>query len=258
MNAPSDPRHGTPRPPTAPSTQEIPVVQPAPAEEPPQAPQGGPPPVPTTGAHRAGALPAPGQLPPPVVPPQPVAPPPVPPPAADRAPSWPDTLADDPAPPTRPAPVADGVQPTGPVDFVPGLPGAGTTEPPPRRRIRAPGTVPDRSALAAVGLAALSVVLLQLGLAQDDARLWSAVTLWGAFATAATVLGLVALAARVAAPSRIPAGTATRLAQAAVLALAVFWLLVVLPIVASDPGFLVTASLLALGAALWVGPARER
>jgi hypothetical protein len=229
------------------------VAPPASAEQPAQQP--------ATGAHRAGALPAPGQLPPPV-PPQPVAPPPVPPPAPqDRAPSWPDSL-DDPAPPTRPAPVQDGVQPTGPVDFVPGLPGAGSPEPPPRRRVRAarsaPGSVPDRSALAAVGLAALAVVLLQLGLAQDDGRLWSAVTLWGAFATAATVLGLVALAARVAAPARVPAGTATRLAGAAVLALAVFWLLVVLPIVASDPGFLVTASLLALGGALWVAPTRER
>ena len=42
------------------------------------------------------------------------------------------------------------------------------------------------------------------------------------------------------------------------LALAVFWLLVVLPIVASDPGFLVTAALLALGGALWLGPAKDR
>lgn len=225
MSAPSDPRHGTP--PAAPSTQEIPVVTP---------PQ-----------H---AAPTPQPAPPPVPPPAP--PPPV----------WPETLADDPAPPTRPAPVADGVQPTGPVDFVPGLPGAGSTEAQPRRRFRrpagVPGAAPDRSALAGVGLAALSVVLLQLGLAQDDGRLWSAVTLWAVFATAATVLGLVALGARVAAPARVPAGTVTRVAGAAVLALAVFWLLVVLPIVASDPGFLVTAALLALGGALWVGPARER
>lgn len=249
MSAPSDPRHGVPPGPAAPSTQEIPVVPPA-------------------GTPRAGALPAPGQQPPqhavpaaPFVPapvPQPVAPPPVAPPPAAQAPVWPETLDDDAAPPTRPAPAADGVQPTGPVDFVPGLPGAGSTEPVRRRRIRVPGPAPDRSALAGVGLAALAVVLLQLGLAQDDARLWSAVTLWSVFATAATVLGLVALGARVAAPSRLPAGAATRVTGAAVLALAVFWLLVVLPMVASDPGFLVTAALLALGGALWVGPARQR
>ena len=224
MSAPSDPRRDVPAPASAPSTEEIPV---APA-----------------GAHA-------------VRPQQPV-PPPVPPPAAPLPPAWPETLADDPAPPTRPASAADGVPATGPVDFVPGLPGAGAAEPEPRRRLRVPRTVPDRSALAGVGLAALSVVLLQFGLGQDDGRLWSAVTLWAVFATAATVLGLVALAARLAAPSRLPAATATRVVGAAVLALAVFWLLVVLPMVASDPGFLVTAALLALGGALWVGPARQR
>ncbi len=242
MSAPSDPRHGVPPARGAPSTQEIPVAPPA-------------------GATRAGALPAPGQQPPShAAPPAPFVPQPVPqpvaPPPAAQAPVWPETL-DDPAPATRPAPAEDGVQPTGPVDFVPGLPGAGSTEPPPRRRVRVPGAAPSRAALVGVGLAALSVVLLQLGLAQDDARLWSAVTLWSVFATAATVLGLVALGARVAAPSRVSAGTATRVAGAAVLALAVFWLLVVLPMVASDPGFLVTAALLALGGALWVGPARR-
>jgi hypothetical protein len=39
--------------------------------------------------------------------------------------------------------------------------------------------------------------------------------------------------------------------------LAVFWLLVVLPVVASDRGFLLTAALGALGAALWVGPRKH-
>ena len=224
MSTPSDPRHGVPAPARAPSTEEIPVIPPTPHAVPP---------------------------------PQPV-PPPAPPPAASPPPAWPETLADDPAPPTRPASAADGHQPTGPVGFVPGLPGAGSAEAGPRRRLRVPRSAPDRSLLAGVGLAALSVLLLQLGLGQDDGRLWSAVPLWAAFATAATVLGLVALGARLAAPARVPAGTATRVAGAAVLGLAVFWLLVVLPMVASDPGFLVTAALLSLGGALWVGPARER
>ncbi len=215
------------------------MAQPA-VEAPAPAVPGGPPPVPPAGATRVTT-----------------------PPPAPQGPEWPETLADDPAPPTRPVTAADGVPsggvaPTGPVELVPGLPGAGSAERAPRRRLRVPGGVPDRSALAGVGLAALSVVLLQLGLAQDDGRLWSAVTLWAVFATAATVLGLVALGARVAAPARVPASAATRVTGAAVLALAVFWLLVVLPMVASDPGFLVTAALLALGGALWVGPARGR
>ena len=248
MSAPQDPRHAAPSsPPAAPSTQEIPVVPAEPAE----------PPVPAAGATRAGSLPAPGQLPPQQISSPHAAPPPVPPPAAP-APAWPDTLTDEPSPPTRPAPSAEGFAPTGPVDFVPGLPGAGTPEPPPRRRLRVPGATPDRGALVAVGLAALAVVLLQLGLTRDDADLWSTVTLWAAFATAASVLGLGALAARTAAPARVPARVATQVVGAAVAALAIFWLLVVLPIVASDPGFLVTAALLALGGALWIGPGRER
>jgi hypothetical protein len=149
------------------------------------------------------------------------------------------------------------VAPTGPVDFVPGLPAAGTPPPPAPARQRRVPAVHDRSALAAVGLAALSVVLLQLGLTNGEADLWRDVTLWSAFATAATVLGLLALAVRAAA-GRPSARVTTRVVAGAVLALAVFWLLVVLPIVASDTGFLVTAALLSLGAALWLGPAKDR
>ena len=219
---------------------------------------------PTTGATRAGALPAPGQHPPPPVVPQPVPPQPVVPPpmASGTAPShtapprsWPETLTDAPSPPTRPVTVDDGVQPTGPVGFVPGLPGAGAPPAPAKQRRTAPS--PDRSALAAVGLAALAVVVLQLGLVDDDADLWRDVTLWAAFATAATVLGLVSLAVRALA-GRPSERTTARLVAGAVFALAVFWLLVVLPIVASDPGFLVTAALLALGGALWLGPGKDR
>ena len=224
-----------------------------------------PPSDPATGATRAGALPAPGQQTPQPVVPQPVVPQPVPPPvapppaahAAPPAPAWPDTLSDEPSPPTRPATVYEGVAPTGPVDFVPGLPGAGTPPPPAPKRPRRFPAAHDRSALAAVGLAALSVVLLQLGLINGDADLWRDVTLWSDFATAATVLGLLALAVRAAA-GRPSARVTTRVVAGAVLALAVFWLLVVLPIVASDPGFLVTAALLALGGALWLGPAKDR
>jgi hypothetical protein len=248
MTTPPDhPRHGAPfGSPGSPSTQEIPVVPHTQAEQPPSGP--------ATGATRASSLPAPGQQPPqPVSAPQPVVQPTAT-HAAPPAPAWPDTLADEPTPPTRPATVLDGVQPTGPVDFVPGLPGAGTPPAPGRSK---PATSRDGSALAAVALGALAVVLLQFGLLHDDAELWSRVTLWAVFATAASVLGLVALAVR-ALTGKPSAQVTTRLVAGAVLALAVFWLLVVLPIVASDPGFLVTAALLALGGALWLGPAKNR
>mgnify|MGYP004492281613 CR=1 FL=1 len=39
---------------------------------------------------------------------------------------------------------------------------------------------------------------------------------------------------------------------------AVFWVLVVLPRVDSDRGFVLTAAMAALGAALWIAPSRSR
>jgi hypothetical protein len=231
-----------------PSTQEIPVVEP----------------VGATAAHGAG----------PQLPPHPGA--------------------------VHPTPVAmEEPQPTGPVDFVPGLPGtppvpppAAPAPPPPappvatevppasapvwpdtlendlqadrthgraekvrRSRVRA-----DRSTVIGLGLAVLAVVLLELGLALDfgTESYWSAVPLWSAFATACTVLGLLAFAVSLPSGGRLRPSAVWRIAAGGLVGLAVFWLLVVLPVVASDRGFLLTAALGALGGALWVGPGRAR
>lgn len=186
----------------------------------------------------------------------------------------------------------DPVQPTGPVDFVPGLPGTPPVPPaaaPPllpghdeaataategvvwpdtleagddsgrTRKVRRLAAPRDRAALLGVGLAVLALVLLELGLALDFGResYWSAVPLWSAFATLCAVLGVVALAARVPSGSRLRSGAVWRIAVAGLVGLAVFWVLVVLPVVASDRGFLLTAALGALGAAVWIGPGRR-
>lgn len=196
---------------------------------------------------------------------------------------------------------ADGApQPTGPVDFVPGLPGVGTPPPPPPpvhataappppvpatgpQPAAAPGPATsapqsledrllsagqgtakkrrtrgklDRKALAGLVLAALSVVLLELGLTLGfgGKSYWSTVTLWSAFATVAAALGLLAFAAFYPAGNRSRSGPAWRVAAAGVVGLAVFWLLVVLPDADTDRGFLLTAALGCLGVALWIGP----
>jgi hypothetical protein len=197
----------------------------------------------------------------------------------------------------------DAVQPTGPVDFVPGLPGVGTppsaraaaAPPPPppvppvavpadtsdqhtteavapvwpdtlesgaapagsgKRRARAPR---DRAAALGLGLAVLSLALLEVGLLLDfgTESYWSAVPLWSAFATVCGVLGVLAFAATYPSRSRLRSNAVWRIAAAGLVGLAVFWILVVLPVVASDRGFLLTAALGALGAALWVGPGRK-
>jgi hypothetical protein len=184
----------------------------------------------------------------------------------------------------HPATAVEAPQPTGPVDFVPGLPGLGTPPPPPPVPASAPPTAAptwpetletgdadreragtrvvrlpqDRSVLAAAGLAALALVLLQLGLALDfdTVSLWDVIPLWSAFATACVLVGLVALLVASSPGGRSRVGLAWRVGAAGLVGLAAFWLLVVLPGADTDRGFVLTAALGCLGAALWVGAKR--
>jgi hypothetical protein len=207
----------------------------------------------------------------------------------------------------QPAPTVAAPQPTGPVDFVPGLPGLGTPPPPPpatgahaaqpahtaptahgaspahaapaaeaaqtttwpesletaergrpRTGARAVRVPKDRSTLAAIGLAALALILLELGLVLDlgAESLWEVLPLWSAFATAAAVVGLGAVLLS-SSGGRARADLAWRVGAAGLVGLAVFWLLVVLPNADTDRGFLLTAALLSLGAALWVAAKRD-
>ncbi|MGY1704302.1 hypothetical protein ACI79C_06995 [Geodermatophilus sp. SYSU D00697] len=172
------------------------------------------------------------------------------------------------------------VQATGPVDFVPGLPGTPppTAAPKPRqsdqartrreprtgrgpRGGRAVSMTPrQRASLMGAGVAGLSLVLLEVGLLLpvDTGALWSAVPLWSAFATLAGVLGLLPFAGRVLPSVRRRPEGAWRVAAAGLTGLAVFWVLVVLPAVDSNRGFVLTAALATLGAALWIAPVRRR
>jgi hypothetical protein len=204
---------------------------------------------------------------------------------------------------TPPAPVGpssgpvEAAQPTGPVDFVPGLPGAGTPPPPPvppaqipaapvpeapvseapdapstswpdslledapdgRHEKRAARSPRNRAVSAGLVLAVLAVVLLELGLALDfgSESFWSVVPLWSAFATVAALVGLLACVAFYPAGNRLRPGQAWRIGVGGLAALAAFWLLVVLPVVDTDRGFLLTAALACLGVALWIAPRQK-
>jgi hypothetical protein len=209
-------------------------------------------------------------------------------PAATAAtlPPHPGATVQAPVPAAEPM---DAPQATGPVDFVPGLPGPGTPPPPPApagsngataasatagtagptwpdtletespaagpKKDRAPR---DRSALAGIGLAVLSVVLLEVGLALRVGlrSLWAVVPLWSAFATVAAILTLLGVAPS-SAGNRLRPGVAWKVAAGGLVGLAVFWLLVVLPHADTDRGFLLTAALAAMGAGLWVGAGRK-
>ena len=253
MSAPSDPPSpAEPAGTRSSSTQEIPVVAP-------------------TGATAVTKQ----QLPP-----HPDAAPPAPVPAAPA-----------------PAPAVEGPLPTGPVDFVPGLPGLGTPPVPPpaappvaqattetsaaqpagaaepgrtwpdtlasevpaqgrSHRLHSRSGPQNRTALLGVGLAALALVLVLLGLTLDfgAASFWSVVPLWSSFATLCALLGLLAFAAFYPAGNRLRTGPAWRVAAAGLVGLSTFWLLVVLPVVDTDRGFVLTAALACLGGALWIGP----
>ena len=113
--------------------------------------------------------------------------------------------------------------------------------------------------LLGLGLVALSVLLLQLGLAVgfDDGSFWSLIPLWSTFATLATGLGVLAFVPRVLGGTRLRPGAAWKVAAAGLSGLAVFWVLVVLPRVDTDRGFVLTAALACLGTALWIAPSRN-
>ncbi len=267
MTSPSDPRPAEPAGEPAPGTQEIPVVAPGTQDTPVVAPGTQDTPVGAPAAPAPHLPPHPGATTPAPVPTLqttgPVAfvpgpPVPLPAPATAQAGSSAGSAGASAAPagasaagstpPGAPAGWPDSLE-TGPV------PMPADADEATRERGAA-----GRTALLGPGLVVLSLALLQvgLGLRFGGESFWADIPLWSAFATACAVLGLGGF------PSLLPAGrrpgtaTAWRIAAGGFVGLAAFWVLVVLPVVATDRGFLLTAALAALGAALWTGPARRR
>ncbi len=158
--------------------------------------------------------------------------------------------------------------PTGPMDWVPGFPG---DQPPPHPsapvgephdtghapRVGASSRTPaDRATLTATVLGVLGLVVLELGLALGFGvrSVWSTLPTWSAFATVAALVALVPFA-----PSRggLSRRQAWQVGAAGGAALLVFWVLIVLPGVASDQGFVLTAGVALSAGALWLVQARR-
>ncbi len=170
----------------------------------------------------------------------------------------PPTLQAPVVPPPQPLTSDDNAQWSGPVDFVPGFTGVGATTPPPSRRRFSYGPR-ARAAVAGIGLVALSVLLLELGLGRDfgTESFWSVVPLWSLFASLAAVLGLLAFVPDAPGRSRLRPQSGWKVAAGGLAGLVVFWVLVVLPVADTDRGFLLTAALAALGVAVWIAPSRQ-
>ncbi|MCZ2821379.1 hypothetical protein O2V63_13620 [Modestobacter sp. VKM Ac-2977] len=111
--------------------------------------------------------------------------------------------------------------------------------------------------LVALLLGVLGLALLQLGLALDfvNQSLWDVVPTWSAFATVAALLALAPSVAALAG-RRESVRTAWRVGAGGLVGLAAFWVLIALPIVASDRGFWLTLALAATGAAVVLAPGR--
>jgi hypothetical protein len=120
------------------------------------------------------------------------------------------------------------------------------------------GRAADRRTLVGLGLGVVGLVLLELGLTRQfgSDSLWSVVPTWSAFATVAALVGLLPLVLRWV-PAGLAAGTGWRVGLAGVVGLGVFWVLVALPLAASDRGFLLTAGPALAAAGLWLAPGRS-
>ena len=116
----------------------------------------------------------------------------------------------------------------------------------------------DRTVLTGLGLGIAGLALLEFGLTLDpgDRSLWSALPSWSVFATVAAVAALVPLVLALG-PQRLPERTAWRVGAAGAAGLAAFWVLIVLPLVASDRGFLLTAAVALTAGAVWLAPGRR-
>jgi hypothetical protein len=146
----------------------------------------------------------------------------------------------------------------GAADVVPGLSEAPPAQPVSSRRFSY-GPRAQRN-LTGLALVTLAVVLLLIGLTLPfgGASLWARIPLWSLFALVVTVLGVLAFVPDAPGRTRVPARTGWQVAVGGFVGLAVFWLLVALPDVATDRGFVLTAALAALAGALWIAPGRSR
>lgn len=117
---------------------------------------------------------------------------------------------------------------------------------PPRREPRPARGTGDRV------LAVVAVFAVLAGLTWGGPGNWMWRNgLWALFAVGCAVTQLVSLLGS-------GAGKAWRVAAVATAGLAAFWLLVVLPSIGSNAGFLLTVGAAAAGGALWLAPGRPR
>ncbi|QNK84063.1 hypothetical protein [Nakamurella sp. PAMC28650] len=129
-------------------------------------------------------------------------------------------------------------------------PGQFAPNPPP-----AVSNASSQSLLALCGPLSVLVVALGLSIPFDSSNAWTTQLAWAIFAQCAAMVA--AAPVLVTGAGRSPA-TAWRVGAAGSVALAAHWLLVVLPSVGSNAGFVLTVGTALAAAATWFSPHRPR
>jgi len=146
-----------------------------------------------------------------------------------------------------------GPQQYGPNPPGPGMPGPGHPAQPDNWQPFPPA---PRSLVFAKLLQVIALVAVPLGLAIpfDSTCLWSTSVAWASFATVAAIGQLAPMVGSAFGWNQL---TAWRVGAGAVAALIGFWVLLVLPSIASNSSFVVTLGVAAAGLGCWLTPGRR-
>jgi hypothetical protein len=118
-----------------------------------------------------------------------------------------------------------------------------------------PAAAPAKPAPMALWLSLAAIALLALGLSlsEDGSNAWETVGVWGGFALAAAAATLAPLAADA---FKLTPRRAWQIAAGGGIALAAFWVLLVLPSISQNVSFLSTLGCAAGCGAAWLSPGR--
>lgn len=176
-------------------------------------------------------------------------PPPPAPPAHAQGPAAPATPAAPAAPPAAPAPAAPAASPQPP-------PVAAPAPTPPAGVSPQPAPAGGEEAAAKGPLAAwlgVLAVVLSVFLEEHGVNAWETSWAWSSFAIGAAAL---TLAPSLRASFKLDEPKAWRVAATGTVALAVWWVLIVLPAISRNLGLLATIALALAGYATWSAPGR--
>lgn len=108
---------------------------------------------------------------------------------------------------------------------------------------------------SALELVALAALLLGLFVPENDSQLWDGSEAWSVFAIVCAVAQLVPLFRK---STKLSETQAWHVAAVGAAGLALYWLLIVLPVIGRNTSFAVTLAAAAAAGGVWLAPGRPR